>query len=97
MRLSALIMLLVIYGVISIILFNLAACGTHARANIHHVINQDKDTLGQNPHCELEIIKPINSRIDARLLHQSWCFTNWPFNDKPESTVNAIGVGVKLW
>lgn len=97
MRLSAIIMLVVIYGAIAIILFNVAACGTHARANFHHVINQDKDTLGQNPHCELEIIKPINPRIDARLLHQSWCFTNWPFNEHDESTVNAIGVGVKLW
>lgn len=97
MRITCIVLLVVIYGTIFGLLFSLAGCGTHARANFHHVINQDKDTLGQNPHCELEITKPLNPRIDARLLHQSWCFTNWPFNDHPESTVNAIGVGVKLW
>jgi len=97
MRIVCIALLVVIYGGIFIVLAGLSGCGTHARANFHHVINQDKDTLGQNPHCELEITKPLNPRIDARLLHQSWCFTGWPFNEHEESTVNAVGVGVKLW
>jgi hypothetical protein len=60
-------------------------------------VADDADTAGQNPVCTVEIEKQIASRVTAKYEHVSWCSSGWPANDNAESTVDAIGFGVKLW
>jgi hypothetical protein len=80
-----------------IITLFIAGCGTSGRVSVMHDFGKDPDTLGQNPVCVLDIQKPINSMVYAKYTHQSWCFTGKPFNDNPESTIDAVGVELKLW
>lgn len=75
----------------------LLGCGTTGHVGVMHDFGGDADTLGQNPACTLEVRKAVADRISAKYLHQSWCLTGRPFNDKPESTIDAVGVELQIW
>lgn len=75
----------------------ISGCGTSGRVSVMHDFGRDTDTAGQNPVCSFSIEKPINSSIYAKYTHQSWCFTGKPFNNNPESTIDAVGVELKAW
>ena len=75
----------------------LSGCGTTGHVSMLNDVTYDEDTKGQNPVCTVDIQKPLTDRLSARYMHQSWCFTGFPFNDNPESTLDAIGIDLKLW
>lgn len=79
------------------LVYMLSGCGTTGNVTMLHEFGEDKDTLGQNPVCTFEVEKDFADRLYAKYLHQSWCMTGWPVNDNPESTIDAVGVGVRLW
>lgn len=86
---------LAILALVALVL--LSGCGTTGHVSVMHDVAGDVDTAGQNPVCTVEVEKQISPRVSAKYLHQSWCSSGWPANDNPESTVDAVGVGVKLW
>lgn len=75
----------------------LAGCGTTGHVAMMHDVRNDNHTLGQNPVCTFEVRKLINERFTAKYQHLSWCFTSWPFNENPESTIDAFGVEAQIW
>lgn len=95
--------LALLIAVLGLMCLVLSACGTTGHVAMMHDVAGDVDTSGQNPVCTFEIFKsieidgPIADRVSIRYLHQSWCFVGKPFNDRPESTLDAIGVDVRIW
>lgn len=87
----------VLIAIMGLMCLALSACGTTGHVAMLHDFADDAQTQGQNPVCTLEVFKPIDERISLRYLHQSWCFTGKPFNDNPESTLDAVGVDLKVW
>jgi hypothetical protein len=77
--------------------FMFAGCGTTGHVSVMHDVAGDSNTDGQNPVCTVEIEKQIASRVTAKYEHVSWCSSGIPFNDNPESTIDAIGIGVRIW
>lgn len=75
----------------------LAGCGTTGHVSVMHDVAGDVDTKGQNPVCTFEVQKALNDRVSAKYLHQSWCSSGWPVNENPESTIDAFGIGVRIW
>ena len=75
----------------------LSGCGTTGHVSVMHDVAGDADTQGQNPVCTVEIEKPIGPRIAAKYEHVSWCSSGWPQNENPESTIDAVGIGVRIW
>lgn len=75
----------------------LSGCGTTGHVSVMHDVAGDVDTAGQNPVCTVEVEKQIASRVTAKYEHVSWCSSGIPFNDNPESTIDAIGIGVRIW
>ena len=86
---------LAILALVALVL--LSGCGTTGDLSVMHDIGGDPDTEGQNPVCTLEVEKQIASRVTAKYEHVSWCSSGIPFNDNPESTIDAIGIGVRIW
>ena len=75
----------------------LSGCGTTGDLSVMHDIGGDPDTEGQNPVVTLEVEKKVNDRVTLKYYHQSFFSSGIPWNDNTESTVDAVGVGVKLW
>lgn len=75
----------------------LTGCGTTGHVGVMHEFGGDHDTSGQNPLCTFAVKKELSARITAQYLHVSWCSSGEPFNDNPESTMDAIGLGIRIW
>lgn len=74
-----------------------AGCGTTGHVGMMHDVAGDVDTKGQNPVCTFAVRKEVTGRITAQYYHQSWCSSGVPFNDNPESTIDAFGVEAQIW
>lgn len=75
----------------------LSGCGTTGHVGVMHEFGGDPDTSGQDPLCTFAVKKELSARITAQYLHVSWCSSGEPFNDNPESTMDAIGVEAQIW
>ena len=82
---------------VGVCLFALAGCGTTGHVSVMHEFGGDPQTVGQNPLCTFEVKKAVAGIITGKYYHQSWCSSGFPFNDNPESTVDAVGIELQVW
>lgn len=54
-------------------------------------------TSGDIAAAAFAVKKELSARITAQYLHVSWCSSGEPFNDNPESTMDAFGVEAQIW